>query len=147
MSVPLLVFFIDTYKDDIHNMKLLMLEYVIALQTKRDMPDVPFGTGTSHSNNQEGPKIVLETLCSGFSILPILLPFQTWNKHNWEQLFTTYMGWHYCKIKQIYAFQMFTYEIVANHCTYHIPTSNNEKLGSLTPSTSWQHSKSDNYGT
>lgn len=110
MGVPSALF-IDTYEDDIHSMKLSMLEYVIALQTKKDMPDVPFGAGAGHGNNRDGPKIVLETSHSGFPILPIPLPSQSWNKHDWEQLFTTYMGRHYCKPKQMFPFQMFTYGI------------------------------------
>ena len=89
--------FVDTYPQLMSEMKLSMLEYVKALRTKKNYPDLPFGIG----NHQGKPKLVLEKTTDGYPILPAPLPSQTWNKQDWEDLFTMYMGWHYGKMQSI----------------------------------------------
>ena len=89
--------FVNTYPDVIRNMKISILNYVQALRTKKGHPDLPFGVG----NDQVHKKIVLDSTREGYPILPILLPYDNWNKMDWENLFTMYMGWHYSKITLI----------------------------------------------
>ena len=89
--------FVDTYPDVIRNMKISILNYVQALRTKKGHPDLPFGVG----NDQVRKKIVRDSTREGYPILPIPLPYDNWNKMDWENLFTMYMGWHYSKITLI----------------------------------------------
>jgi hypothetical protein len=92
MGVPA-ASFLESYPDDVKNMKLSILNYVKALRTKKGQSDVPFGIG----NDEEQPKVVLDTTTDGYPILPRPLPSEKWSKRQWEHLFKTYVGRHYRK--------------------------------------------------
>ena len=124
--------FVNTYPDVIRNMKISILNYVQALRTKKGHPDLPFGI----SNNQVCKKIVLDSTREGYSILPIPLPYENWNKMDWENLFTMYMEWHYSKFSQhICSRSRQKWPQEGNHHTYHIPKSNSGKSHSLRANT------------
>ena len=71
MGVPASTF-LDTYMDDMKKMKLMLLNYVKALQTKYSQPNIPVGI----SKAQHKLKLVLETTTEGYPILPIPLRSQ-----------------------------------------------------------------------
>jgi len=121
--------FLETYSEEVHNMKLSILKYVKALQTKQSHPDLFFSTGNDNGLGRAGPKIILEISPDGYPILPILLPSQSWNKQDWEQLFTMYMGQHYCKVEKIYRCQMFTFliDLATGGKSSHLPYAEIEK--------------------
>jgi hypothetical protein len=92
MGVPS-VSFCKTHKNDVHNMKVNLLNYAKALRSQQSHPDLPFGIG----DNQGKPKLVLPTTTTGYPILPLPLPSDKWNKKDWEDLFSMYIGRHYRK--------------------------------------------------
>lgn len=89
--------FLDTYPDEIQQMKLLMLKYVQTLRTWLEQGEVPFGIG----NNKHLPKTVLKMTDNGYPILPIPIPSSLWVKRDWEDLYTLYMGQHYSTSRQL----------------------------------------------
>ena len=97
MGVPAAPF-VDTHKSDIHKMKVKLMNYMTALRTQKNHPDLPFGIG----DDAERLKVVLQTTPNGYPILPIPMVSDNWRKQDWELLFTMYMGRHYRKHQHIH---------------------------------------------
>lgn len=93
MGIPLALF-LDTYPDDVKNMKLSIMNYMKAVRTRQTHPKLPF----SISKNTGHPKIDLQITPAGYPILPVPLPSGNWGKRDWENLFTMYMGKHYGRV-------------------------------------------------
>lgn len=87
--------FLETYPDDVKNLKLSILNYMKAVRAKKSHADILFGIG----NDGRWPNLVLESTPDGFPIIPTPLPSDTWRKKDWEELFTMYMGRHYCRVQ------------------------------------------------
>jgi hypothetical protein len=98
--------FVNTYKDEVHEMKRLMLAYVKALRLSPN-PGVPVPTGTSPdsvvpagTSNQSAKFQSLPMTEAGFPILPVPWIPGNYTKDDLERLFTLYLGQHYsmCEI-------------------------------------------------
>jgi hypothetical protein len=78
--------FVDTYKTEVQNMKVILMQYVTALWMKQSHPDLPFYIGDSHL----WPELVFLTTPDGYSIIPVLTLSANMHKKDWECAFTHY---------------------------------------------------------
>ena len=119
--------FINTYQNDVNKMKLNLLKYAKALRTSQSHGNLPFGIGDDGRR-----QVVLQSTVDGYPILPIPLESNNWHKHDWENLFTSYIGWHYDKYSESFEIPALTDEIElamgGKSSHHHMPKSRNGKV-------------------
>jgi hypothetical protein len=91
MAVPANTF-LDSYKDEVKQMKRHLLDYVKMLQTILH-PEVPQFTGTTDTAQKK--KTTLNITADGFPILPTPWRPEDYTKQESEDLMQNYLGQQY----------------------------------------------------
>lgn len=93
--------FVDTYRKEVHNLMVKLVEYIQTLDNIINPTQPEIGTGGGAGPGPIIPipthssRIQLQKTTHGYPILPDPIPSEGWKKSSWDSLFSDYLGQQY----------------------------------------------------